>query len=91
MLVLSRRIGELLWIGDDITVTVTGIHRRTAFIRVTTPGGDFDEKLSLDETLEIGSDDSIKVTKIKEGSVKFGIVAPGKKVDRKEIKDQRVR
>lgn len=37
MLILTRRTGETLMVGDDVTVTVLGIHRGQVKIGVEAP------------------------------------------------------
>jgi len=37
MLILSRRVGEVIKIGDDITITVTGIKGNQARIGIHAP------------------------------------------------------
>lgn len=37
MLVLSRKLGESIQIGDDVTVTVLGIHGATIKLGTTAP------------------------------------------------------
>lgn len=37
MLILTRRIGEALMIGDSVIVTVCGIRRKRAHIGITAP------------------------------------------------------
>ncbi len=39
MLVLTRKVGEAIQIGDDITVTVTRVDHNTVRIGVEAPGG----------------------------------------------------
>ncbi len=38
MLILSRRVGETIMIGDNITVTVLGVHGSQIRIGINAPG-----------------------------------------------------
>lgn len=75
MLILTRRIGETINIGDNIEVTISGIKGNLIRIRTATP-----ELLvvtrKVGETIRIGKDISVTPLSIKGMQVRLGIEAP---------------
>ena len=75
MLVLTRRIGETINIGDTIEVTVSGIKGNLIRVRTATP-----ELLTLTrkvgDVIQIGKDISVTLLSVKGMQVRMGIDAP---------------
>lgn len=85
MLILTRRIGESINIGDDILVTILGVKGNTVRIRTATP-----ELLiltrKLGEDINISNDIIVTILSIKGMQVRLGITAPRSiQVHREEI------
>jgi carbon storage regulator len=75
MLILTRRIGETIIIGDNIEVTISGIKGNLIRIRTATP-----ELLvvtrKVGEPINIGKDISVTPLSVKGMQVRLGIEAP---------------
>ncbi len=85
MLVLTRRIGETIIIGDDIEVTISGIKGNLIRVQTATP-----QLLILTrkvgESITIGQDIKVEVLSVKGMQVRLGIAAPRSiQVHREEI------
>jgi len=76
MLVLSRKGGERIIIGDDIVITVVWIKGGKVRLEVVAPGHFGRLSRSLMEDFLIGDDILITVVRIQEDKVRLGIKAP---------------
>ena len=88
MLVLTRRLGESLIIGDDIKVTVLTIDKKQVKLSVNDSEG---ITLDLQETITIKDGITVKLVKTDKTQVKLGIDAPADvTINREEVykKDQ---
>ena len=80
MLILTRRIGEKIMIGDDTAITVLGIKRNSVLVSVGEP----DQNplpvdcyaLKIGESIMIDDDVSIKILSRSRNQVSIGITAP---------------
>lgn len=73
MLVLTRRIGECLRVGDDIAVKVTNIDKDNIELCIN---GQEEVSICNEESISFKDDIKIKVVKIIKGQVKLGVDAP---------------
>ncbi len=75
MLILTRRIGEAIYIGDNIAVIISGIKGNMIRIRTASP-----ELLvvtrKVNEPINIGKDISVTPLSVKGMQVRLGIKAP---------------
>jgi carbon storage regulator len=73
MLVLTRRLGESIIIGDDIIITVLNISKDQFYL-----GVNISESLTinLQETVSIREGITVTAVKIDKGQVRLGIEAP---------------
>ena len=88
MLVLARRQGESLIIGDDTKVTVLNIGENQIKLGVNDSGGVI---INLQESISIRDGIKVKLVKIDKTQVKLGIEAPADvTINREEVykKDQ---
>ena len=88
MLVLTRRLGESLIIGDDIKITVLTIGKNQIKLGVNDSGG---VTIKLQETTTIKDGIAVKLVKSDKSQVKLGITAPDSvTINREEVykKDQ---
>lgn len=79
MLVLSRRRGEVIRIGDDIVVTALALGGGTVTIRVEAPsnfGGTFEVTRWRDGRIHLGSSIEIMVVRVGGKVVRLGFTAP---------------
>ena len=83
MLVLTRRQGESLRIGNDIRITFCIIYKTQIKLEIN------DSEvvtIKLQESISIAGGIKISLEKIKESQVQIGIIAPkGVKIDREEV------
>ncbi len=88
MLVLTRKAGEGLIIGDDIKVTVLTIDKKQVELSVNDSEG---VTINLQESISIRGDITVKLVKTDKTQVKLGIEAPKDvTINREEVykKDQ---
>lgn len=81
MLVLTRRLGESIIIGDDIIITVLNISEDQIYLDVN-----ISESLTINiqESVSIRADIKVKVVKIDKNQVKLGITAPDDVIIKRE-------
>ena len=75
MLVLTRRIGESVEIGNDIKITVMVVYEKKIIVRVQEPKNT-KINLHLNRATPITDDIKITLTGIDKNQVKLGIEAP---------------
>jgi carbon storage regulator len=88
MLVLTRRLGESIIIGDDITITVLNISKDQLDLGVNNSES---LTINLQETVSISDGITVTAVKIDKTQVKLGINAPDDvAINREEVykKDQ---
>lgn len=89
MLILMRRVGEALVIGDDLKIVVTGLNSDKAFLEVADVAGDavsVPVNRKTQQSLVLFDDAVIHILEINGNQVKIGIEAPRSvSVHREEI------
>ncbi len=73
MLVLTRKLGESIIIGDDIIITVLNINEDQIYLDVNTSES---LTINIQESVSIRDDIKVTVVKIDKNQVKLGITAP---------------
>ncbi len=73
MLILTRKLGESVVIGDDIKITVLSIGKNQIMLDVNDSGF---VTINLQESITIRDDIRITAVKIDKTQVKLGIEAP---------------
>lgn len=75
-LVLSRRAGESVKIGTNVTVTIREVHPKKVYVHVDRPSGDATFWMQLNDCGNlIGSGCSMQITGISRGIVKLSFMA----------------
>lgn len=96
MLLLTRKTGQVLRIGDDIIITVTRITGLNVRLRIWRPLGWWTRlfhslgwltrDIRLEASIKLRADIAIMVVEIQRGYTKLGITAPrAVNVDREEV------
>ncbi|WP_082825499.1 carbon storage regulator CsrA [Marinomonas sp. TW1] len=75
MLILTRRIGETIMIGDEIEVTISGIKGNLIRIRTATPAL-LTQTRKVGQAINIGDNISVEILSVKGMQVRLGITAP---------------
>lgn len=103
MLVLSRKIGEVIIIGDNVTLTVLSRAQNTTVIRIESStvleieydaiinlGFDWLQRLKLEEEFIIDKEIIVKIIGFKHNSVQLGFDAPRHiDINRKEVYERK--
>lgn len=79
MLVLSRRRGEVIRIGDDIVVTTAAVGLGRATLSIEAPeafGGTFCGTFFKNDVIELSSSVSISIVEVRGCRVRLGFTAP---------------
>lgn len=75
MLIFTRRIGQTLKIGDDISLTVLAINRNEVRIHVNVATIQFTLTSGVGQTLSIGDDVTVTVLVTRQKEIRMGIEA----------------
>lgn len=90
MLVLTRRVGTKILIGNGISVELKAINSGNADFEVVTPTQTCEKTLKIDSSFTIGSDVKIELCNLSVCQARLGITAPRSvSVDREEVRKRK--
>lgn len=84
MLILTRKSGESVWIGESICIRVAEVKDKQVKLEIQAPGASKGQANirsfinKLDDTISIGDNIHIKIVEVRGKQVKIGIEAPTK-------------